>query len=184
MVHVYPQFTLVKTPTEKAFGFMINKSALEAAEVSAKVRLQTLGNLTGTTPLVLVLQDKCMNHAETFFKTAGQSLTRSYHVTNRKIIPQCHHADRTLKLWDLQMNNSRQPSGITYAKVARNINFSALNVVNKEHPAIPEAHADAIIDFNTTRRQLTDLCLAASWEDIAGKAYKQLCPHFINDPAS
>eukprot|EP00957_Ditylum_brightwellii_P087918 6695328-Ditylum_brightwellii.AAC.1 len=87
MAYVCPQFISGMTPTKKAFGFMINKSALEAAEVSAKARLQVLDDLTGTTPLVSALQDKYMNHAETFFKTAGKFMIRSYHGTNRKIIP-------------------------------------------------------------------------------------------------
>eukprot|EP00957_Ditylum_brightwellii_P016650 1252009-Ditylum_brightwellii.AAC.1 len=173
-------------------------------------------------------------------------MIRSYHGTNGKIIPRCHQADRTLKLWDAQMNETRRPSGITYVKVACDINFSALNAANTEvypymffmrlptetrtvtntvgaevslstffrphdweqstdqtvvdsiwnstaslrklfllkHPVIQEAHADTIIDFDTARQQLTDLCLTASWEDIANKAYKQLCPHFVHDPAS
>eukprot|EP00957_Ditylum_brightwellii_P148885 11335055-Ditylum_brightwellii.AAC.1 len=51
-VYVYPHFTAGMPTAEKAFGFMVIKSALKAADLTGKARLQSLGDLTSTTLLI------------------------------------------------------------------------------------------------------------------------------------
>eukprot|EP00957_Ditylum_brightwellii_P064003 4855005-Ditylum_brightwellii.AAC.1 len=46
MVYGHPHFTAGMLTAEKAFGFIVIKSALEAADLTGKARLQALGDLT------------------------------------------------------------------------------------------------------------------------------------------
>eukprot|EP00957_Ditylum_brightwellii_P007716 583057-Ditylum_brightwellii.AAC.1 len=57
---------------EKAFGFMVIKSALEAVDLTGKARLQALGDLTSTTPLITVLQEQYMQFAAQYHKKPAQ----------------------------------------------------------------------------------------------------------------
>ena len=56
-IYVYPHISEEMSATEKAYSFLVNKSALESADVSPKVRLQSFSDLTGPTSLIGILQD-------------------------------------------------------------------------------------------------------------------------------
>jgi hypothetical protein len=55
-IYLYPHILEEMSNNEKAYSFLVNKSVLELAEVSPKVRLKSFSNLTGTTSLVGILQ--------------------------------------------------------------------------------------------------------------------------------
>eukprot|EP00957_Ditylum_brightwellii_P167327 12738522-Ditylum_brightwellii.AAC.1 len=83
-VYVYPHFTAGMQSTEKAYGFMIDKATLEVADGPYKTKIQMFGDLTGTTPLVSMIQEQFVVHALRYVKKAGQFSDRSYHGLNGK----------------------------------------------------------------------------------------------------
>eukprot|EP00957_Ditylum_brightwellii_P111300 8487936-Ditylum_brightwellii.AAC.1 len=68
--------------TEKVYWFMIDKLALEGADTAYKEKLQALGDLLSTTPLVLVLQERFIAYTLVYIKKVGQFKVRSYHGLN------------------------------------------------------------------------------------------------------
>jgi hypothetical protein len=89
-IYVYPHISEEMSNNEKAYLFLVNKSALESAYVTPKVRLQSFSDLTGTTSLVGILQARHVDHAMTVIRRAGSFTVRSYHSFNGLIIPNCH----------------------------------------------------------------------------------------------
>ena len=73
-IYVYPHISEEMSNTEKAYSFLVNKSALEATDINPKVRLQSFSDLTGTTSLVGILQARHIAHA-LFFIRRAQSFT-------------------------------------------------------------------------------------------------------------
>ncbi len=67
-IYVYPHISEEMSNNEKAYSFLVNKSALESADVSPKVRLQSFSDLTGTTSLVGILQTRHIDHALAFIR--------------------------------------------------------------------------------------------------------------------
>eukprot|EP00957_Ditylum_brightwellii_P150732 11476674-Ditylum_brightwellii.AAC.1 len=72
MVYVYPHFTAGMPTAEKAFGFMVIKSALEAADLTGNSRLHALGDLMPTNPLITVSQEQYMHFAAQCHKKPAQ----------------------------------------------------------------------------------------------------------------
>ena len=56
--------------TEKAYAFMITKTALKYTYIPMKMRLQVFAESTGSTFLVLILKACYMHHVLNFIKTA------------------------------------------------------------------------------------------------------------------
>jgi hypothetical protein len=54
-IYVYPNISEEMSNTEKAYSFLVNKSALDSPDVNPKVKLQFSSDLTGTTSLVGIL---------------------------------------------------------------------------------------------------------------------------------
>jgi hypothetical protein len=53
-----------------------------------------------------------INHALAFIRWAQSFTVRSYHSSNRPIIPSCNQADGTLHLTDSQTNSNGRPANI------------------------------------------------------------------------
>jgi hypothetical protein len=134
-IYVYPHISEEMSNTEKAYSFLVNKSALESADVNPKVRLQSFSDLTGTTSLVGILQSRHVEFALGFIRRAASLTVRSYHGPNGLIIPGCNQANGSLKLTDGQTNVNRRPGDIQYAKIACDIVFNDLTPGNTQlHP--------------------------------------------------
>jgi hypothetical protein len=120
--------------TEKAYSFLVNKSALESADVNPKVRLQSFSDLTGTTSLVGILQARHVGFALSFIKRAQSFTVRSYHSSNGLIIPprSCTQDNGDLKLTDNQTAGNRQPADIQYVKIACDVVFSDITPENTQ----------------------------------------------------
>ena len=116
-IYVYPHISEEMSNNEKAYSFLVNKSALESADVSPKVRLQSFSDLTGTTSLVGILQTRYIDHALAFIRRAQSFTVCSYHSSNGLIIPNCNQVNGMLHLTDNQTANNRRPSDIHYAKI-------------------------------------------------------------------
>ena len=65
-VYLYPSITPEMTYHEKTFGFMVTKSALEAADVPIKTKLQVLGDNLGCTALVGIMEVIYLKYAKEF----------------------------------------------------------------------------------------------------------------------
>jgi uncharacterized Zn finger protein (UPF0148 family) len=131
-IYVYPHVSEEMSNNEKAYSFLVNKSALESADVSPKVRLQSFSDLTGTTSLVGILQTRHIDHALAFIRRAQSFTVRSYHSSNGLIIPDCNQPDGTLRLTDNQTNTLRRPENIQFAKIACDIVFDDLTPGNTQ----------------------------------------------------
>jgi hypothetical protein len=118
--------------TEKSYSFLVNKSALESADVSPKVRLQSFSDLTGTTSLIGILQARHVDFALAFIKRAQSFTVRSYHGPNGLIIPGCTLDDGTLKLTDAQTSTNCRPADIQYVKIACDVVFTDLTPNNTQ----------------------------------------------------
>ncbi len=129
-IYVYPHILEEMSATEKAYSFLVNKSALESADVSPKVRLQSFSDLTGTTSLIGILQARHVDFALAFIKRAQSFTVRSYHGPNGLIIPNCTQDDGTLKLTDNQTQGNRCPEDIQYVKIACDVVFTDLTPDN------------------------------------------------------
>jgi hypothetical protein len=97
-IYVYPQILEEMSNNEKAYSFLVNKSALELANVNPKVRLQSFSDLTGTTSLAGILQARHVDQALSFIRQAQSFTVRSYHSSTRLIIPNCNQDVGTLRL--------------------------------------------------------------------------------------
>jgi hypothetical protein len=91
-IYVYPHISEEMSTNEKLYSFLVNKSALEMADVNPKVRLQSFIDLTGTTSLVGILQARYADHALNFICQAQSFIIRSCHSSNGLIIPNCTQA--------------------------------------------------------------------------------------------
>ena len=70
-VYVYPELAPDMSYSEKSYGFMVTKSALEAAGIPFDQMLQILAGITRTAPLVSVLQSKFIDFAKNAIRQAG-----------------------------------------------------------------------------------------------------------------
>ena len=125
-IYVYPHVSEEMSSNEKAYSFLVNKSALESADVSPKVCLQSFSDLTGTTSLVGILQTRYIDHALAFIRRAQSFTVRSYHSSNGLIIANCNQADGTLRLIDAHTNANCRPESIQFAKIACDVFFLEL----------------------------------------------------------
>ncbi len=62
-VYVYPEIAPDMSYSEKSYGFMVTKAALEAAGIPFDQMLQILAGITRTAPLVSVLPSKFVDFA-------------------------------------------------------------------------------------------------------------------------
>ena len=131
-IYVYPHISEEMSNTEKAYSFLVNKSALESTDINPKVRLQSFSDLTGTTSLVGILQARHVDHALSFIRRAQTFTVRSYHRPNGLIIADCYKPDGTLKDTDGQTNANRRPGDIQYVKIACDIVFSDITPENTQ----------------------------------------------------
>jgi hypothetical protein len=131
-ISVYPHISEEMSNNEKAYSFLVNKSALKSADMNPKVRLQSFSDLTGTTSLVGILQARHVDHALLFIRRAQSFIVRSYHSSNGLIIASCNQDNGDLKLFDSQTNASRRPADIQYAKIACDVMFSNLTPGNTQ----------------------------------------------------
>ena len=131
-IYVYPHISEEMSNTEKAYSFLVNKSALEATDVNPKVRLQSLSDLTGTTSLVGILQARHIDHALSFIRRALAFTVRSYHGPNGLIIANCTQPNGDLKPTDNQTAVNRRPSDIQYVKIACDVVFSDITPENTQ----------------------------------------------------
>jgi hypothetical protein len=72
--------------SEKSYGFMVTKVALEAAGIPLDQILQILAGITRTAPLVSVLQSKFVDLAKNAIGRAGNFEALSYHGRNGRIM--------------------------------------------------------------------------------------------------
>jgi hypothetical protein len=131
-IYVYPHISEEMSNTEKAYSFLVNKSALESADINPKIRLQSLSDLTGTTSLVGILQARHVDHALSFIRRTQSFTVRSYHSPNGLIIPDCLQDDGTLKSVDGQTAVNRRPEDIQYVKIACDVVFSDITPDNDQ----------------------------------------------------
>jgi uncharacterized Zn finger protein (UPF0148 family) len=131
-IYVYPHISEEMSNTEKAYSFLVNKSALESTDINPKVRLQSFSDLTGTTSLVGILQARHVDHALAFIRRAQSFTVRSYHLPNGLIIADCSKLDGTLKSTDAQTNGNRRPADIQYVKIACDVVFSDITPGNTQ----------------------------------------------------
>ncbi len=131
-IYVYPHISEEMSNTEKAYSFLVNKSALEATDINPKVRLQSFSDLTGTTSLVGILQARHIAHALSFIRRAQSFTVRSYHRPNGLIISDCLQANGNLKPTDNQTQANRRPEDIQYVKIACDVVFSDITPVNTQ----------------------------------------------------
>jgi hypothetical protein len=131
-IYVYPHISEEMSNTEKAYSFLVNKSALESADINPKIRLQSLSDLTGTTSLVGILQARHVDHALSFIRRTQSFTVRSYHSPNGLIISGCLQDDGTLKPTDGQTAANRRPEDIQYVKIACDVVFSDITPDNDQ----------------------------------------------------
>ena len=131
-IYVYPHISEEMSNTEKAYSFLVNKSALESTDINPKVRLQSFSDLTGTTSLVGILQARHIDHALSFIRRAQAFTVRSYHRPNGLIISDCYKPDGTLKDTDGQTAANRRPGDIQYVKIACDVVFSDITPDNTQ----------------------------------------------------
>jgi hypothetical protein len=134
-IYVYPEIMPGMSPSEKSYGFMVTKSALETADLSHDQMLQILAGITRTGPLVNILTAKFLEFAETSICEAGDFEVLSYHGRNGKMMNNSTLADGSLKPTDLQATADRRPAGIMYAKIACFLQFNSIDPENTSaHP--------------------------------------------------
>ena len=85
-VYVYPELAPDMSYSEKSYGFMVTKVALEAAGIPLDQILQILAGITRTAPLVSVLQSKFVDLAKNAIGRAGNFEALSYHGRNGRIM--------------------------------------------------------------------------------------------------
>ena len=71
---------------ENKFGFMVTKSALEAADLPIKTKLQVIGDNLGSTALVRIMEAMYIKHAATFIRQVNNFEVPSYHNRAGRII--------------------------------------------------------------------------------------------------
>jgi hypothetical protein len=125
-IYVYPNISKEMSNTEKAYSFLVNKSALDSTNVNPKVKLQSFSDLTGTTSLVSILIARHLDYSLSFIQRAQSFIVCSYHSSNGLIIPGCEQPDGTLKLFENQTAGNRRPADIQYVKVACDVIFNDL----------------------------------------------------------
>eukprot|EP00957_Ditylum_brightwellii_P063008 4781946-Ditylum_brightwellii.AAC.1 len=114
---------------EKAFGFMIIKSTLEAADLNGKTRLQASGDLMSTTLLITVLQEQYMQFATQYHKKPAQLSVRWYHNLAGKIVKHCYDGNDLKKTSGVPIGDMH-PENIYFANIASDIKFSSLDKRN------------------------------------------------------
>ncbi len=129
-VYVYPELAPDMSYSEKSYGFMVTKSALEAAGIPFDQMLQILAGITRTAPLVSVLQSKFINFAKNAIHQAGNFEVLSYHGRNGRIMNNVTLDNGNLKPTGDQTGANRRPAGIMYAKLSCDVLFAEINPTN------------------------------------------------------
>eukprot|EP00957_Ditylum_brightwellii_P157911 12020094-Ditylum_brightwellii.AAC.1 len=163
--------------TEKAYGFMLNKAALEASDTSFKIKIQAFGNLTSATPLVSVIQEMLVNHATKFITKVEQFQVRTYHSLNGRLIP-VYLTNGTIVPVEGQLVANRRPAGIIYIKIALDIKFCDIDLTNQGiYPFTFFAHlpmdtqgvldnADSVLNSEASLKRPFNLLLSAIKENV------------------
>eukprot|EP00957_Ditylum_brightwellii_P022197 1674807-Ditylum_brightwellii.AAC.1 len=108
---------------------MINKAALEAADATFKMKVQTFIDLTRTKPLVSVVQERFVSHALRYVKKVGNFSVRSYLSLNGCVL-NASDADGNLLPFMGQDKPDKRPEGIYYVKIASDLTFSDIDPSN------------------------------------------------------
>jgi hypothetical protein len=116
--------------SEKLYGLMVTKSALEAAGIPFDQMLQILAGITHTAPLVSVLQSKFVVFAKTAIRQAGDLEVLSYHSRNGCIMNNVTLDNGNLKPTENQRGANRRPTGIVYAKLSCDVLFAEIDPTN------------------------------------------------------
>jgi hypothetical protein len=126
-IYVYPSVTEDMSYSERSYAFMLNKSALESADILIKTRLQVFGDKMGTASLMGILQARYADHAVAFMRNATNFQVLSYHGLNGRIIAEAMEPNGELREINGQTNANRRPGGIQYAKISCDLKFTAIN---------------------------------------------------------
>jgi hypothetical protein len=126
-IYVYPSVTEDMSYSERSYAYMLNKSALESADILIKTRFQVFGDKMGTSSLMGILQARYADHAITHMRTANNFRVLSYHRLNGKILATAILPNGNLRETEGQTNANRRPDGIQYAKISCDLMFTAIN---------------------------------------------------------
>jgi hypothetical protein len=129
-VYDYPELAPNMSSSEKTYGFMVTKAALEAAGIPFDQMLQILAGITRTAPLVTVLQSKFVDFAKNAIHQAGNFEVLSYHGCNRRIMNNVTLDNGNLKPTENQTGANRRPTGIMYAKLSCDVLFAEIDPTN------------------------------------------------------
>jgi hypothetical protein len=131
-IYVYPKLDESMSESEKTFGFTTTMNALAAAtSVPIKTRLETLGQLTGSSDTIQVYSRKYLNHAENWIKQVENLKMVSYHGKNGRLIQQTTDPVTGHLLAAIDANiGDRRKANIQFVKVRTMIDFSSINPKN------------------------------------------------------
>ena len=126
-VYVYPSVHGEMSLSEKSYAFMVNKSALESADIPIKARLQAFGDKMAATSLINILQAQYQSHSQQFIHRISKFKPRSYHGLNGRIIADSQMPNGDLTPTQGMTAANRRPAGICYVKIAVDITFTNLD---------------------------------------------------------
>jgi hypothetical protein len=106
---------------------MVNKSALESADIPIKARLQAFGDKMAATSLINILQARYKSHSQQFIRRISEFEPRSYHGLNGRIIADSQMPNGDLTPTQGMTAANRRPAGICYVKIAVDITFTDLD---------------------------------------------------------
>ena len=133
-IYVYPAITADMNMAERSFGFLVTQSALEAADVPMKSKLQIIGDLTHTSSLIGILQERFIDQVQLYIRKATKFEVLSYHGQNGKI-QTAMDTDGNLLPTHGVVEADRRPADIYYAKISCDISFSDIDpFLTSVHP--------------------------------------------------
>jgi hypothetical protein len=118
--------------SEKSYGFMVTKSALESVDSPIRTKLTVLGGCTITIPLIGTMQARFIQYANLYIKKQGKFEVLSYHGRNGRIINTATVENGDLRPLDGQNAATRRPAGLIYAKIESDLQFSDIDPKNTQ----------------------------------------------------
>ena len=105
-------------PSEKAFAFMVNKSAMSSANFYPKLKSKLFSDLTQSTALSTVIDSRFHLFSKEYVKNVDYLTVMSYHDVNGKRIKNCFKTIdgiKHLKAYNNIAATNRRPEDIAYA---------------------------------------------------------------------
>ena len=111
-IQVCPTLTVKMPKSEKAYGYLVTKSAIFQTDASICAKLTAFGQYTDTAALVEIILSQFGILADKLILDAKKLKVVSHHASNGKLIHNCQKANNQLKSVDNMTRADRRPANV------------------------------------------------------------------------